>query len=83
LNGLKKATARTIAYAALHVSPLLHRFLICLDVCMIQARWLLCVVDDWHTKDEHFDRRVFFNVIVDILDKGDPIGNKIVEEFSK
>ena len=50
---------------------------------MIQARWLLCVVDDWHTKDEHFDRRVFFDVIVDILDKGDPVGNKIVEEFSK
>ena len=43
----------------------------------------MCDVDDWRIEDETFDRRVFFNGMVDILSEDDPAGREILEAFSK
>ena len=72
-----------IAYAALQVSPYLVTLIVHVEICMAQARWLLCDVDDWCIEDEIFDHRVFFDFIVDILNDDDPAGHDILEAFSK
>ena len=50
---------------------------------MTQARWLLCEIDDWRAEEQAFNRQLFFNVILDILNEDDPVGYDTVLSFSK
>jgi hypothetical protein len=50
---------------------------------MTQTRWMLCGIDDWRVEDMCFHFMDFFEMMVDILSENDPIGERIVQEFSQ
>ena len=68
LNGLESVTGKTIAYAALHVGSIFFSNLMSDVIFFFQVRWFLCSEDDWRLDDGLFEKKEFFNVIVEMFE---------------